>query len=393
MIINPVFFPKTTQVMAVICCLGLGCSGPKTVQIKDTTPAVTPDKQSGPKTVQIEDTTPAIDVVKQTDKSTEVEYEESKMDPVKKSQKQKGVAEIIKTVEQNKEPTKVTQAPVPKAEPSRSLSYHEVSAVFKGYTYICSDMNSLYGVAPRSNFGGSRCRKNVLNAYFQVSKYKRYKHNDPAGERKQKWVLFNAIPSDFQAILDSLTLEDAVLLHWNHTKGDARKYGNGSIGGFLIQREISLLKCLKTCGTGVVAEKPTFRPFLNKQKSASVNFQIRRVYLDNGGSLVLNKGSEKTLTHQTIRKFLKKSKLKKRMEDCQQKILASRGNNPKVYGKLFLGIGISKKTPLEIKIKNIRMTSKEMRQCTEKVLKSIKPFKHSLSFKAKAVMHVNFSYR
>ena len=294
-----------------------------------------------------------------------------------------------------KEPVNQYKKPLPKAELSQILSHHEVKAVFKGYIFVCSDRNALFGSVPKSNFGHSRCRKNALNAYFQVSRYKRYRQKDPAGEKKQKSVLINVITPHFQTILDSLTLEDRVLLHWNHTKGDARKYGNddagkGSIGGFLIQREISLLKCLKTCGKGVVAQKPTFRPFMNKKTIASVNFQMRRVYLDKGGSMELNRGSEKALTHQTIRKFINKNKLKKRMKHCQQKVITSRGHKSKAYGKLILSVEISKKTPLDIKIKNTRMKSKEIMECAAKVLQSIKPFKHSLSFKAKALVHVNF---
>ena len=384
--INLVLFLKTAQMMAVVCCLGLGCSVSKAVQ-----PAVTADKQPAPKAVQVEDTKPAV-TDKQSDKSTEVKLDESQTNPVKETQKQsqkeKGPVEI-------KEPAKQYKKPEPKAEPSKILSHHEVKAVFKGYTFVCSDMNALTGSVPKYNFGRSRCRKHVLNAYFKVSRYKRYRKKDPAGEKKQKSVLINVITPHFQTILDSLTLEDRVLLHWNHTKGDARKYGTddsgkGSIGGFLIQREISLLKCLKTCGKGVVAQKPTFRPFMNKQNIASVNFQMRRVYLDKEGSMELNRGSERALTHQTIRKFIKKNRLKKRMKNCQQKVIASRKNNHKAYGKLILSVGISKKTPLEIKIKNSRLKSKEIMQCAAKVLQSIKPFKHSLSFKAKAIVHVNF---
>jgi len=422
--ITHILFPKTAQMMAVICCLGLACSVqkaiqqedtkpavtadkqsvPKAVQIEDTKPAVAADKQSVPKAVQIEDTKPAVAADKQSDKSTEVKPDESQTNPVKESQKQsqkeKGPVEI-------KEPVKQHKNPVPKVEPSKILSHHEVKAVFKGYTFVCSDINALTGSVPKYNFRRSRCRKNVLNAYFKVSRYKRYRKKDPAGEKKQKSVLINVITPHFQTILDSLTLEDRVLLHWNHTKGDARKYGTddsgrGSIGGFLIQREISLLKCLKTCGKGVVAQKPTFRPFMNnpnfrpfinKQRVPSVNFQIPRVYLDMGGALVLNKGSEKSFTHRTIRKFFKKNKLKKRMANCQQKMIASRGHNTKAYGKLILDVGISKKTPLEVKIKNSHLKPKEMGQCAAKVLQSIKHFEHSLSFKAKAIVHINFVYR
>ena len=129
---------------------------------------------------------------------------------------------------------------------------------------------------------------------------------------------------------------------------------------------------------------------MNKQNSAPVNFQIRWVYLDKDGSMELNRGSEKALTQQTIRKFIKKTKLKNRMKACQKKVSASLGHNSKAYGKLILSVEISKKTPLDIKIKNTRMKSKEIMECAAKVLQSIKPFKHSLSFKAKALVHVNF---
>ena len=109
------------------------------------------------------------------------------------------------------------------------------------------------------------------------------------------------------------------------------------------------------------------------------------------GSMELKRGSEKALTHQTIRKFIKKNKLKNRMKVCQKKVSASLGHNSKAYGKLILSVEISKKTPLEIKIKKSRLKSKELMQCVAKVLQSIKPFKHSLSFKAKAIVHVNFA--
>ena len=410
--ITPALFPKTAQMMALIYCLGLGCSVqkaiqqegtkpaitadkqsvPKAVQQEGTKPAIAADKQSVPKAIQQEDTKPVVATDKESDKSTEVKPDESQMELVKESQKQsqkeKGPVKI-------KEPVKQHKKPVPKVDPSKILSHHEVKAIFKGYTFVCSDRNALFGSVPKSNFGRSRCRKNVLNAYFKVSRYTRYRKKDPAGEKKQKSVLINVITPHFQTILDSLTLEDRVLLHWNHTKGDARKYGTddaslGSIGGFLIQREISLLKCLKTCGKGVVAQKTTFRPFMNKQNIAPVNFQIRWVYLDKDGSMELNRGSEKALTHQTIRKFIKKNKLKNRMKACQKKVSASLGHNSKAYGKLILSVEISKKTPLEIKIKKSRLKSKELMQCAAKVLQSIKPFKHSLSFKAKAIVHVNF---
>ena len=386
--ITPVLFPKTAQMMAVIYCLGLGCSVQKAIQQEGTKPAIAADKQSVPKAVQQEDTKPVVAADKESDKSTEVKPDESQMELVKESQKEKGPVKI-------KEPVKQHKKPVPKVEPSKILSHHEVKAIFKGYTFVCSDRNALFGSVPKSNFGRSRCRKNVLNAYFKVSRYTRYRKKDPAGEKKQKSVLINVITPHFQTILDSLTLEDRVLLHWNHTKGDARKYGTddaslGSIGGFLIQRELSLLKCLKTCGKGVVAQKTTFRPFMNKQTIAPVNFQIRWVYLDKDGSMELNRGSEKALTHQTIRKFIKKNKLKNRMKACQKKVSASLGHNSKAYGKLILSVEISKKTPLEIKIKKSRLKSKELMQCAAKVLQSIKPFKHSLSFKAKAIVHVNF---
>ena len=107
--INLVLFPKTVQVMVVICCLGLGCSVPKNVQIEDTTPAVAADKQS--------------------DKSTEVQYDESKMDLVKESQKEKGPAEIREPVKQYKKPIKATQAPVAKAEPKKVTE--EIKQKFK----------------------------------------------------------------------------------------------------------------------------------------------------------------------------------------------------------------------------------------------------------------------
>jgi len=198
------------------------------------------------------------------------------------------------------------------------------------------------------------------------------------------------MPSKLQKTVDGLTLEDSVLLHWKHTKGDARKYGNGSIGGFLIKRDMTLLECLETCGKGDVAQRPP-SPFMLKHKTSKVRLHMGRKLIEKDGSMQLvNKEAEGYSIRNTIQKYLRQSKLQKQMEDCQQKFLASGGHKSKSTGKLILEVDINEKMPLDIGIKKSQLQSEELEQCAKVVLQSIEPFHHSLSFKAKAIVKVKF---
>jgi len=369
---------ETTAFLWVCCVLTLGCARQVKPEVSKTEPVAVQDKQ--------------------TEDKTDARSGEETVVPTEAPKPKEKVAEKPPAKAPQKAPAKPASVPSdsPKANAPSSLSDHEVTAVFKGV--IKTRSGSCNGRT--ANCGNGRCAhyRNKVTAQFAITAYQKYQKNTPGGESKQRGMSFNlySMPPQIRAVFDTLTLEDTVRLHWQHTHGDVRKiksvkpsaYATGGLGGMSnrkvirISRKITRLECIGTCGKGA----DPYRPLMARK---GVHFG--RIFIDNDGSIepmrLPRHRAKRRFIASTVRSFLSKSLLKRRIGACIVNVPAEQ-IPPK--GRMGLKIGITKNKPLKLGVNARGAENKAAAKCVESALRDTKPFHHHLKFNVDVRVPINY---